>query len=384
MVELRSTDYHVKVRAQGVVRAREEITLGAQVAARVVRVAPEFEDGSFFEAGTVLVELEDADFRTTVALADARLASAEAAFRLAELNQQRDAEMLRNNLLPAAQADVSTASLAQARAEMSSARAQGEQARRDLERTRVRAPFAGCVRRRVIGLGQWVNPGTTLGSIFSIDAVEIRLPVAGPGLAMVRLPDDPMPPPARKPDTGDQPSEETVPAPAPFLEVPILDSLLPSSPPQWQGRLIRGEQALDGDTLERFLIVRVMDPFRRKGPGIPLRPGQPVTALIPGRVLTNVLVIPRLAVHELNGIHLVDPKTLTLTSRRIEPLWSDEEHVVVRDPSIPEGSLVTTTHLVYAPEGAGVEIIPDIPAVPAGTPNPAERGTNAAASPATP
>ncbi len=84
-----------------------------------------------------------------------------------------------------------------------------------------------------------------------------------------------------------------------------------------------------------------------------------MNAAVQGRTLTNVMVLPRSAVRELDRVHLVDPGTLTLSTRRIVPLWSDEEQVVVRDPSIPDGMLVATTHLVYAPEGSKVEILPD-------------------------
>jgi hypothetical protein len=96
--------------------------------------------------------------------------------------------------------------------------------------------------------------------------------------------------------------------------------------------------------------------------------------VIRGKILTNVIALPRAAVRELDRVYLVHPKELTLASRRITPLWSDEAHVVVRDPAILDGSLLATTHLVYAPEGARVEIIPDIPVMtnaPASTNGPA-------------
>jgi len=48
--------------------------------------------------------------------------------------------------------------------------------------------------------------------------------------------------------------------------------------------------------------------------------------------------------------------------RTIVPVWSDAEYIIVRDPSIADGTLLATTHLVCAPSGAQAEIIPDIPA----------------------
>ena len=114
------------------------------------------------------------------------------------------------------------------------------------------------------------------------------------------------------------------------------------------------------------------DPFGFDTGLPPLRPGQPVTGFLAGRVLTNVFVLPRAAVRELDRVLLVDSDKLTLSARRITPLWSDEEHIIVRDPAIRGGTLLATTHLVYAPEGARVEIIPDIPVAttnaPAATP----------------
>ena len=37
--------------------------------------------------------------------------------------------------------------------------------------------------------------------------------------------------------------------------------------------------------------------------------------------------------------------------------------MIVRDPNITDGKLLATTHLIYAPEGSEVEILPDPNAV---------------------
>ena len=105
--------------------------------------------------------------------------------------------------------------------------------------------------------------------------------------------------------------------------------------------------------------------FGLKSGNPPLRIGQPVTAFIAGRLLTNVVALPRMGVRQLDQIILIDKQDLTLTPKTIIPLWADEEHVVVRDPAIHDGVLLSTTQLVYAPAGSKVEIIPDILAAPA-------------------
>ena len=93
-----------------------------------------------------------------------------------------------------------------------------------------------------------------------------------------------------------------------------------------------------------------------------MRIGQPVRASIPGRVLKDVIAVPWGAVRELDQIVLLEPNEpngLSIKSQRINIIWSDETQVVVRDPNISDGALLATTHLVYAPEGSEVEILPD-------------------------
>ncbi len=356
---LKSQDHAVTVRSQGVVRARHEVVLSAQVQAKVQKVAATFEPGAFFRAGTVLVELESDDYQTAVASAEAGLKSTTAAHRLAELNHRRNQTLQRNSPLPEAQAETSAAALAQAEAEREAASARVERARRDLERTRIRAPFDGCVRRRAVAPGQLVGPGTPLGEVFSVDTLELRLPIAGRDLRFLDLPEQ-----VRHHEIASDPGYWSAGLRVDWLEEPspevaLSDSLDPATGPRWTGHILRAESALDENTLDVLLLVHVHDPFGLESGSSPLRLGQPVIAAIRGRTLTNVMVLPRSAVRELDRIHLVDPNTLTLSSRRIVPLWANEEQVVMRDPSIAEGTLLATTHLVYAPEGSTVEILPD-------------------------
>lgn len=98
--------------------------------------------------------------------------------------------------------------------------------------------------------------------------------------------------------------------------------------------IIRTEGALDEATLALFAVARVEDPFGRQSGQPPLRVGQPVTGTIRGRTLNQVVVLPRGAVRELDRIFLVDPAEFTLSSRSVVPVWSDERHVIVRDPAI--------------------------------------------------
>jgi len=78
------------VMAQGTVRPHRETQLMAEVAGRITRVSPQFREGATFAAGNVLVEIDPTDFEA--ALAQARQQSAQAQLTLAqEVNQARQA-----------------------------------------------------------------------------------------------------------------------------------------------------------------------------------------------------------------------------------------------------------------------------------------------------
>ena len=343
VTELRVRDYPVVIKTHGVVRPHNEITLSAQVSGLITQFSPAFEAGAYFAKGDVLVELEANDYRIALAVAEARLLGAKATLQLATLDHERNLKLLRDKLISDAAADQTSAVRSQAAADVDSATAQVDRAKRDLDRTKIRAPFDGRVRHKAVGLGQSVGPSSPLGVVFAVDFAEVRLPIAGRELQFLKLPEKLNDPP---------------------LDVELRDAVGGVSGTVWKARIVRADGALDDNSLELFAIARVDDPFGLKSGNPPLRIGQPVTAFIAGEVLTNVVALPRMAVRQLDQVILIDKQDLTLTPKTILPIWADEEHVVVRDPAIHEGVLLSTTQLVYAPTGSKVEIIPDIPAAP--------------------
>lgn len=346
VIELARDDFQTTIRTQGVVRPHNEASITTQVAGKVKTVAELLHDGAFFKQGEILLEIDDQDFKGDVVSAEAELARADAlhAQEQAKANQARlnweelgyDEEP--NDLV------LRLPQLREAEANVKAAQAGLDRAKRDLERTVVRAPFNGRVLQRSVAIGQSVNPGTELAKVYNTTFVEVRLPVAARELAFLSLPESASQPP---------------------VEIVLSDALDSESEARWSGQIVGTEGALDPGSRELFAIARIHDPFSRLLPpeerGAPLRIGQPVRAEIPGKILKDVIAIPRSAVRQLNRIYLVDREALTLDRREIEELWSDAEHIVVRDPSIRDRALLATSRLVYAPNVSKVEILPDDP-----------------------
>lgn len=340
VTELKIGNYPVIIKTHGIVQPHNETSLSAQVSGQIIRISPAFDVGSYFAQGDVLVELDARDYETQVVVAEARLLSTEAARKLATQDHDRIIDLFENdNIGTQADVDQAVATRSQTGAELDSVKAQLAQAKRNLERTKIRAPFAGRVRQKNVGLGQSVNPGMPLGVVFAVDFAEVRLPIAARERAYLDLPEMEDDPP---------------------VDVVLRDTISEESEIVWKAKIVRTEGALDKDSLELFAIARIEDPFGLKSGHPALRIGQPVEGAITGITLTDVIALPRGAVRQLDKIYLVNEADNTLMSLTVTPLWSDEDHVIVRESALEEGALLCTTHLVYAPDGATVEIIPDI------------------------
>ncbi len=345
VIPLIREDFRTTVLTQGVVRPHSEAVLTAQVNGKVTEISTSLHDGSFFEKDEILVQLDAEDFETEAISAEANLARARAEFsqeeakaKQARLNwEDLGYEEEPNELV------LRLPQLREAEANVKAAEAALERARRNLERTAIRAPYDGRVLERSVSIGQSINPSTQLATIFNTAFVEVRLPIAGREMTFLTLP-----------ESGEQSP----------VAVQLRDALHPDSNAVWEGSIVGTEGSLDPDSRELFAIARVNDPFSRHSnqdsSHPPLRIGQPVLAAIEGRVLKGVLVIPRSSVRQLDQIYLVDRPTMTLERREIEPIWSNEETLVIRDPEIHDGALLATSRLVYAPNASKVEILPNV------------------------
>lgn len=336
--EITRTDYPVRVTTYGIVQAHNQVTLSAEIAGTVTKVSPSFEAGAYFSAGEVLVEIDDRNYVAAVAMAESRLLAAKSALQLAKLNEERKLRLVESNAVSQAEVDSASATREQAEADVDLAAAELKQTKLDLKRTKVLAPFDGRVQTKNIGLGQMAGPNTPLGEIFAIDFAEVRLPISASQREFLTLPefDDDAP-----------------------VDVELRDAINKASQSSWQAKIVRTEGVLDTDSRDLFAIARIDDPFGRSSDHPPLRIGQPVVASIEGITLYDVVALPRAAVRQLNKVILVNRDELTLLPVTVTALWSNAKHVIVASSDIPDDVLLATTPMVFTPEGAKVDIIPD-------------------------
>ena len=82
--ELYVQDFDIVIETNGIVQPVNEVAFSAEVSGRVLEISPKFEVGSFFSKGDLLIAIDDSDYRTALAIVEARKLGAEAALELAE------------------------------------------------------------------------------------------------------------------------------------------------------------------------------------------------------------------------------------------------------------------------------------------------------------
>jgi len=155
----------------GVVEARRQATLSAEVAGTVENVYFDVDD--YVEAGQVVLRIRDREYRARLQKAQASLDEAEANLRQVELEYQRSQDLRRQKLISQADFDRASANLAGAKARRESARANLAEAREQLDHTVVEAPYSGVVVERHVEPGESVTPGQPIMSGYS--SAELRV-----------------------------------------------------------------------------------------------------------------------------------------------------------------------------------------------------------------
>lgn len=160
----------------GTVRARVESPLAFQVPGRIVLRS--VDAGQTLQKGQVLFELDTRDLEQGVQEAQASLAAATAAQRIAQDDLKRHQDLLVHNAVSQQAAEQAELMLREAQARRKMALARLSQARNALEYARLVAPAAGVLTEVTGEAGQVVAPGQVVATLAQSGEreVEVYLP----------------------------------------------------------------------------------------------------------------------------------------------------------------------------------------------------------------
>lgn len=321
-------DTRVTVTSQGTVTPRTETSLVSEVSGVVTEVSKDFVAGGFFGKGDILLQIDPSDYEADLKRAEAELAAARAtlAQEVARAEQaKKDWDSLERSGQPSPLV-LREPYVEEARARVKAAEADVATARRELERTRIKAPYDGLMRQKAVDVGQYVSVGTRLGSAFAVDYAEVRLPLSAEQRALIDMP---------------APSADgTIDGPPVQLTVTTA-----GRSQSWQAHIVRSEGVVDPEARVIYLVAQIQDPYRRepvegRNPA-PLEIGTFVSAEIQGRRLSNVYPVPRSGLAGDNRLLMVDAES-KLRIRPVEVLWGDKKTAYLRAELEPPVRVVTS------------------------------------------
>ena len=280
------------VTVQGQTRPRTQVDMSPQVGGKIIYVSPQFVAGGQFKKGDVLLRVEKADYEVAVLRAEAAVARAEQVV-VREIAEGQIAAEDWKDLGRGGEASALTLrkpQLAEAQASLKSAQADLDNAKLQLSRTIIRAPFNGRISERFADIGQFVGPGARLARVFSTETIEVPLSLNDADLTRLALP-----------VSMSAGSDSVKPA-------VVLSAIIAGERRIWNGQIVRTDGVFDPQTRTISAIAEVRDPFGKgmSEDGFPLPPGLFVNAEIVGRTLENTIVIPRDALRPEDKVYVVD------------------------------------------------------------------------------
>ena len=331
VMPVKRADVKLSLPSQGLVEPERMTVLAAEVSGRVVKVSPKFDVGESFEEGEVLAEIDPADYEAAATQAEAALADA----KLALVSEQAKAEQAVRDWQKLAAGEKPTAlavrkpQIDSATARVKAAEAALVKASRDLERTKIKAPYRGRLRAIHTELGSFLVPGARVGEIYSLGSFEVRLPLSLDDYAFAEQ------------INGSDPVEVRISATYGGKQV------------EWQGRVKRIEGEVERTSRSVYLIAAV-EAEATESAAI-LKPGLFVRAQIEGKVLKQVFRVPRRAFLDEKRVLVIDGES-RLRFREVKVARADGADLLVAD-GLKDGERICLTALAAPVDGMEARVI---------------------------
>ncbi|QIR15523.1 efflux RND transporter periplasmic adaptor subunit [Shewanella aestuarii] len=317
----------------GVVNPKYKTQLVTEVQGRLQSLSPNFVAGGLVKKGEQLAVIEPSDYEADLMQAEAGLAQATAMLN-EEIARGEVAKIefkdFDSGMAP--ELGLRIPQLKKEQANVKSAQASLARAKRNLERTIIRAPFDGIIKERKVDLGQYVTLGTNLGELYDINTAEIRLPITNSDLAHL--------------ESADTPDTEVT-----------LSASLAGKQVTWEGNIVRSENVIDEQNRMIYLVAEVIDPYLQMtatANQLPLKYGSFVSAVIKGRTVSGIAQLPRHVVR--NGQVAVVKDDNSIEMRDVNIVRTDIDNVFIKD-SFTTGERVSITNVANLTNGQKVKVL---------------------------
>lgn len=337
--------------ATGTVQPVEDVNLSPLVSGQVIRRDPAFTPGGFVKKNQILLQIDPADFRNTLELRKSEFLQSQTTLDTEMGRQQiavQDLQLIADDSLfgsnPLSEEErqlvLRKPQLNAVKATIGAAKAAVDQAKLNLERTTIRAPFDAHILSQNVTKGSLVAQGDILGRIVGIKEYWVVATVPVSKLQWLSFPND-------NSEKG--------------ASVRIENSSAWPDGAYREGYLDRQIGALDGQTRLARVLVKVTDPLATTAEleGKPkLMIGTFVEVNIQADAIPNVVRLNRDYVRSNETVWVMKDGKLEI--RKVEIVLTDDTHAYIRE-GLEDDEKVVITDLSTVSNGIGLRTATDAP-----------------------
>ncbi|TMP42966.1 efflux RND transporter periplasmic adaptor subunit [Pseudoalteromonas citrea] len=320
----------LSVDSYGIVKPKYTTSLVAQVNGQIIQLSERFVRGGFVKAGEILARIDPNDYEAALIEAQANLAQASSALEIEQAQAhvaKTEWQRIKNNTNETIPSELylRKPQLAEKLAQYRAAQASEKRAKRNLERTYIKAPYDAIIESREVSLGSVVSPGSQFGVLNATSVAEIRLPVADKDLQYLV-------------NNG--------------IDAPVtLAAKFAGKSVTWNGKVVRSEGVIDERSRMTYLVAQVDIPYGLTEK--PLRFGTYLNAKIEGQLLQSAVAVPRHLVNDGKIATLQEDSTLAFKPLNIV---REANGFVIADQGLNDGNRIITSALEYPSDGMTVRI----------------------------
>lgn len=351
----------VMVVSNGVIQPRREISIAPEVSGKVTWVNPSLLVGGFLRKGEKLFSIDATDYQRNAERSRANLAQAQQ--RVTEANSvaliaRREWDRVGKKLGASKPTPLmlKQPQLQSAQAGFAASKADLAQARANLNRTTIRAPFNCRVRRKTVDLGQYVRVGQNVATLYGTDVAEVLVSLPISELRWLNIP--------RQHGLGAAQGSLQNPAPAAEVRLKVGTEILVK-----KGVLARSVGEIDAIGRTSKVIVVIEDPYNLKTntagtatgatengaqATMDFEIGAFVEVSIPGKQLNSVIPLAAHLVHSGETVWIADADD-RLQVRKVDVIRRNQKEAFI-SAGLKAGDRVITTSLSGIVPGSKLRI----------------------------
>lgn len=169
------------IETTGSLRADEEVTVSSEVDGIVKSI--KVEEGTAVSKGSLLVEINQTDYRLDKQRAEAALKQAEASLANVKSEFQRKESLYKEELITRQQYDDISTRVILAEADLAKAKSMLETSAERLARTRIYSPLNGMVKEKKVSAGDFARTSLPLLQLIKVDPLKLNFTISEKDIA---------------------------------------------------------------------------------------------------------------------------------------------------------------------------------------------------------